>query len=129
MSQIVWQTLNSPLVILALGFVLTTLVGAFLASQLQQKNWKHQTQLTLFQKRYDEGVKFLDELSDLIGKRYFLLQRYLWAIKSPVDYDVDRVRNEYFQCVQECNSKLRTMRNKARLLIGEKRASTPRLWR
>jgi hypothetical protein len=118
----VWEALNTPFVLLLLGFVFTAIFGAALAAKFQQRNWKKQTQLTLFQKRYDEGVNFLDQLSDLVGKRYYLLQRYLWAIEDPTAYGLDACSEDYFACVRDWNTKMRTMRNKARLLIGEERA-------
>jgi hypothetical protein len=118
----IWKFLNTPFSLLLFGFVLTSIFGATLAAWLQLRNWKKQTQLTLFQKRYDEGVIFLDALSDLVGRRYFLLQRYFWAIEDPTAYKLDSCSEEYFACVRDWNTRLRTMRNKARLLIGEERA-------
>jgi hypothetical protein len=114
--------LNSPLGLLFVGFLLTSVIGAALSAWLQQRNWKRQSQLALFQKRYDEGVKFLDELSDLIGKRYFAMQKLIWALRDREAYDLDKVTTEYYECVKEWNGRLRTMRNKARLLISEERA-------
>jgi hypothetical protein len=118
----IWTFLNKPLVLLLLGFGLTTVVGGMLTTRFQERSWERQTQLALFEKRYDEGVKFLDELSDLVGRRYFLLQRYVWAIRDPQHYELDKVSEAYFSSVAEWNIKLRTMRNKTRLLLGEARA-------
>lgn len=118
----IWDFLNKPLSVLLLGFLLTTISGGALAAWFRQRNWKRQARLALFQKRYDEGATFLDALSDLVGKRYFLLQRYLWSVEDPVAYDTQACANEYFACVKEWNTRLRTTRNKARLLIGEERA-------
>ncbi|MEJ0074011.1 MAG: hypothetical protein WDO17_00950 [Alphaproteobacteria bacterium] len=122
MQAQLWKFFNAPLGLLLVGFVLTSIIGAVLSAWLQQRNWKRQTQLSLFQKRYDEGVKFLDDLSDLIGKRYFALQKLIWALRDRRSYDLEKVTAEYHECVQEWNGKLRTMRGKARLLVGEDRA-------
>jgi hypothetical protein len=48
-----------------------------------------------------------------------LLQRYVWAIRDRESYDLQRASEEYFASVTEWNTKVRTMRNKTRLLIGE----------
>jgi hypothetical protein len=42
-------------------------LGGVLTARLQQMSWERQAQLALFEKRYDEGVKFFDELSNLEG--------------------------------------------------------------
>jgi hypothetical protein len=115
----VWKFVNTPLGLLLLGFAFTTVLGGVLTARLQQMSWERQAQLALFEKRYDEGVKFFDELSNLVGRRYFLLQRYLWAIRDRESYDLQRASEEYFASVTEWNTKVRTMRNKTRLLIGE----------
>jgi hypothetical protein len=114
-----WKFVNTPLGLLLLGFTFTTVMGGILTAYLQQMSWERQAKLALFEKRYDEGVKFLDELSDLIGRRYFLLQRYLWAIRDRESYNLDKASEDYFASVVEWNTRLRTMRNKTRLLIGE----------
>ena len=115
----VWKFVNTPLGLLLLGFTFTTVMGGILTAHLQQMSWERQAKLALFEKRYDEGVKFLDELSDLIGRRYFLLQRYLWAIRDHESYNLNKASEDYFAGVVEWNTRLRTMRNKTRLLIGE----------
>jgi hypothetical protein len=115
----VWKFVNTPLGLLLLGFSFTTVLGGILTARLQQMSWERQTQLALFEKRYDEGAKLLDELSNLVGRRYFLLQRYLWAIQDRESYDLQKVSEDYFASVIEWNTKIRTMRNKTRLLIGE----------
>jgi len=122
MSSQIWHFLNTRFGLLLVGFVFTSVVGAVLSAWLQQRNWKRQSQIALFQKRYDEGVAFLDDVSDLIGKRYFAVQRFIWALRDRQAYDLEKVTAEYFECVKDWNIKLRTMRNKARLLVGEDRA-------
>jgi hypothetical protein len=94
------------------GFVFTTVLGGFLGAGLQRKGWERQTQAALFQKRYEEGVKFLDDLSDLIGRRYFLLQRLVWLMEDEKAGDVERAFQEYYEVVKDWNIRLRTFRNR-----------------
>jgi hypothetical protein len=101
-----------------IGVLLTTLVGGW----FQHRSWDRKRRLTMFEKRFEEGISFLNELSDLIGKRYFRLHRYLWSIENPKAYDSAKVAEEYFESVRGWNEKLRTMRNRARLLLGEAKA-------
>ena len=119
-----WDVLNSKLVLLILAFVLTTLAGGFLSSSLQRALWQRQTRVDLFRKRYEEGTKFLDDLSRLVGKRFYQLQRFVWAMKDSVGENLlGNIEAEYFQVVADWNSSLRMNRNKIRLLIGERQAN------
>ena len=115
MSEKIW--------LLILGFVLTTLCGGILGYWLKQRSWRIETEHALHRARYDEGVKFLDALSDQVGRRFFLLQRYLWAIEEDDgDKMLDREK-EYFTSVVEWNSTFWKNRNKIRLLVDEDQAN------
>ena len=64
-------------------FLLTTVIGALWTSFLTAISWRRQeTKVDLFRKRYDEGTKFLDDLSLSIGTRFYLIQRFFWAIRD-----------------------------------------------
>jgi hypothetical protein len=121
--KLVQTFINSNIGPILVGFVLTTVIGGFFGAWLQGTAWERQTQAALFQKRYEEGTKFLDDLSDLIGKRYFFLQRLVWRMEDPELGDVEKAFQEYDEVVKDWNVRLRTFRNKARLLIGEEFAS------
>src|SRR5262245_56701386 len=41
------------------------------------------------------------ELSDLMGKRYFLLQRLVWAMENPKDNNVEKIFAEYYDVVKD----------------------------
>jgi len=111
------------IILLSIGFMLTTVFGGILGFLLNRKLWKTQTEHTIYRASFDEGTKFLDELSALVGRRFFLLQRFLWAIQ---EQDTDKVENrekEYFECVKEWNSTYWRSRNKIRLLVSDIQAS------
>lgn len=118
----IWDFLNSNFCLLLSGFLFTTIAGAVLSNNLQRASWDRQTRLDLFKKRYEEGIQFLDSLSTLIGKRFFELQRLLWAMKHPDKYDLAATGKGYFAIVCEWNTHLRANRNKVRLLIGHDEA-------
>jgi hypothetical protein len=115
--------MEEKVVLLAIGFFLTTVTGGALGFFLNRRMWKTQTEHTVYRASFDEGVKFLDELSELIGRRFFLLQRFLWAIE---DGDPEKIRDreiDYFDVVKEWNYKYWRSRNKIRLLISEAQAN------
>ena len=118
-----WDYLNSDLIRLLLGFILTTLAGAIIANLFQKKSWQRQTRIDLYRKRYEEGTKFLDELSELVGKRYYLLQRFLWAVENGNTDKVEVASKEYFEIVKVWNSCYFKNRNKVRLLISDEMAN------
>jgi len=114
-----WEVINSKVVILAFGFILTTITGAIIAYHFQQRSWARQTYLDLYKAKYDEGIKFLDDISELIGKRFFYLQRFMWEISSDDGNNLPRLEKEYFDLVLIWNSNYYKNRNKLRLLVGE----------
>jgi hypothetical protein len=117
------EFVNSELGLLLIGFLLTTVAGGLITVIFQREAWKRQTRVNLHQKLYDDGVVFLDELSELIGERYFAIQRWLWALGEPESYDLGDVETAYFAIVAIWNKRLRLNRNKLRLLIDEEHAS------
>jgi hypothetical protein len=119
----VWEVLNSSLFLLIIGFALTTIVGTYLTHLTQRNAWRRDTRVQLLRQRYDEGCKFLDELAELIGRRFFAAQRLLWAIENTKDYDLPKTAAEYYAIVSEWNTRLWENRNKIRLLVSEEQAN------
>jgi hypothetical protein len=64
---------SEKILLVVLTFLLTTVLGAVWTSFLNATSWRTQTRMDLFRKRYDEGTKFLDELSLSIGTRFYLV--------------------------------------------------------
>lgn len=115
MSEKVW--------LLILGFVLSTVIGGVLGYLLKQRSWEIETEHSLHRSRYEEGVKFLDQLSDQIGKRFYLLQRFLWTIDGHDEEKILDREREYFASVVDWNSSFWRNRNKIRLLANEEQAN------
>lgn len=110
--------LNSPFGLLLVGFLLTTGVGTYFQVSASKRQAKRQLQI----ERYAEGTKFLNDLSELAGTRFFGLQRWLWAIKNPSSNDIGDERNSYFECVRLWNQRTWANRATLRLLVGEAQA-------
>ena len=49
--------------------------------------------MDLFRKRYDEGTKFLYDLSLSIGTRFYLIQRFFWAIRDEETKNITLTRD------------------------------------
>lgn len=116
------ESLNDKLIVALVTFILTSLLGALWTFLLSSRSWERQTRLTLYKERYQEGTKFLDQLSELIGKRFFLLKRLLWAIEAGEVKGIQNANKQYFEVVQEWNRQFWLNRNKVRLLVDEVQA-------
>ncbi len=105
------------------GFLLTTVLGGFWGFLLKKRSWQMETEHSIHMARFDEGVKFLDTLSEQVGKRFFLLQRFFWAIEEGNQEKILEREKEYFSTVTDWNSSFWRNRNKIRLLVNEDQAN------
>jgi hypothetical protein len=115
--------MDEKTLLLVLSFLLTTVLGGFWGFMLKRRSWQTETEHSIHQARFDEGTMFLDDLSELVGRRYFLLQRLLWSIQDGDNSKTLEREKEYFVTVCEWNSKFWRNRNKIRLLVGEDQAN------
>jgi hypothetical protein len=114
--------LSDKLVIVIATFLLTTVLGAFWASLLKTSSWKRETKLDMYRKRYNEGTKLLENLSLLIGKRFYAIQRLFWAIRDGQKDRLPELEREYFAVVAKWNARFWLYRNQIRLLVGNQQA-------
>ncbi|MFC1725265.1 hypothetical protein ACFL4T_06535 [candidate division KSB1 bacterium] len=109
--------------LLIIGFLITGVLGGFWGYVLKRRSWAEETKFSLYQARYKEGTSFLDEISELIGQRFFLLQRLWWAIEDQDATRISQCEATYFIAVENWNSCFWKNRNKIRLLVGEDQAN------
>ena len=76
------EFLNSKFGLLLSGFVLTTIAGGILNYLFQSAAWKRQQKYQLLANAIVEGRDLFDELTDLMNRRVFGLQRVYWVIKE-----------------------------------------------
>jgi hypothetical protein len=121
--QLSWRFLGTDQGKLLVGFALTTIAGGALAYVFQSLSWRRQARLDLYRQRYADGSLLLEQLSSMVDRRYFRLQRLIWVVGdgAPAEKVAERER-EYFETVVEWNEKLRSVHNRIRLLIGETEA-------
>jgi hypothetical protein len=124
MLEQVGAALNTDLGKLVAAFFLTTLGGGLLTFLFQRLSWQRQAYLDMHRQRYQEGVELLQQLSSMVDKRFFRLQRLLWEIDDGNDpRKVEEREREYFVAVVEWNESLRSTHNRIRLLLGDPEAS------
>ena len=131
--NIVLKFLNSPFIVVVLGFFLTTLVGSYLTTKFQEESWSRQKRFEMTRQDYewerekmfeilrrklDEGQKSLETISDLINTRYMRLHGVFEAvIKNEVPLANKRWK-AYMETVEEWNVKLIINQNKLKRLVS-----------
>lgn len=107
--------------IAALLGVAAVILGAVLNQVFRHFSWRQETLHALERARYDESVAFLDSVSTLCGKRFFHLQRLVWALEEAPrdDRKIKAIEKEYFGVVKEWNIAYWAIRSRIRLLLGD----------
>ena len=70
------------LILLVIGFMLTTLVGGFLADRFRRENAKTELEIAAMQSDIGRSVQVFENISQLMDKRLFRMRR-LHAHESP----------------------------------------------
>jgi hypothetical protein len=65
-----------------IGFVLTTVVGGWWATRLQQRSWDHQNDVRLQEAELVRAAEVSRELSQLLDRRLYRMRRLFWAIQN-----------------------------------------------
>ena len=114
------KQVTTILVSVIVSFI-TALIVALITHRLRISAWKQESRHSLFKARYEDGVKFLEDFSRMLGKRHFLLQRLVWSLDNGIvsGESFDAKMKEYYEVVKEWNFNLWSYRNKIRLLLGE----------
>jgi hypothetical protein len=69
-------------ILLIVGFLFSGVLGGFWGYVLKRRSWAEETRHSLYQARYEEGTRFLDELSELVGRRFFSYSDYGGLLKT-----------------------------------------------
>ena len=128
-----WVILNSPFTLVIVGFLLTTWLGGYLTTKLQEESWSRQKHFEMAQqdfewerekkfeilrRKLDEGQRSLEAISDLINKRYMRLHGTFEAIIKREAKLVDSRWKKYMETVEEWNVKLIINQNKLKRLVS-----------
>lgn len=72
----------SVVVSVVLGFVLTTVVGGWWATRLQDRSWERQNDLRQKEDAVKRAATTADELLRLLDKRLYRMRRLYWAAEA-----------------------------------------------
>jgi hypothetical protein len=92
-----------------LTFILTGLIGNFLAQQWQQRNWMNQQKLQGEEKHYFALTALWEELMNLASRRLWRMRRLMNALVEGDNQKIEERRNEYDAVLSEWNEKFQSM--------------------
>jgi nucleotide-binding universal stress UspA family protein len=72
---------DEPLVLLVVGFLLTSGLGGALAYVFQQRAWRHQYLTQRDDLLREQALKTFEEVSTLLDKRLYRMRRVFWAAR------------------------------------------------
>ncbi len=102
---------------IVVAIVLSTAGGSLLAFIFQSMQWKRQKRFELLQHQLREGKDLAHEVTQLVNRRFFALQRLLWAIEEKSG-KVDEMWASYYGDVIQWNQNLTSIRIRTRLFAG-----------
>lgn len=101
----------TDVIAIALGFVLTTVVGGWWAARLQERSWDRQNERRLDEDEQQRAAAACEEISRLLDKRLYRMQRLFWVI-ARLDEDAAAVEqldarlSDYNDVLYEWNDRL-----------------------
>ncbi len=102
---------ESPLLLLVVGFVLTTVLGGALGYVFQQRSWRQQTLAQRVDRDLEAATGTFDEVSVLLDQRLYRMRRVYWmarrAASAPGELaELDAAVGAYRVVVERWNDNL-----------------------
>ena len=73
--------MNEPILLLVIGFLLTSVLGGALAYLFQQRAWRHQYETERRHQQHQLTLKTFEEVSALLDQRLYRMRLIFWAAK------------------------------------------------
>ncbi len=73
------------LVLLVVGFLLTTVLGGFLGSYFQTRTWTQRYAAERRDERHRQAMATFEQLSTLMDRRLYRMKRVWWLISRSID--------------------------------------------
>jgi hypothetical protein len=94
---------------IVVGFALTTLAGGWWAARLQERSWVRQNDVRLREAENERAGAACQDLTLLLDRRLYRMQRLLWAADGSTDAgEIERRREEYLDVLFAWNDHLNT---------------------
>jgi hypothetical protein len=76
--------MGNQIILLLVGFLLTSVAGGLLGSFFQQRTWRHQHDVQQREQEQQQAIKVFEEISSLLDKRLYRMRLMYWATKDHV---------------------------------------------
>lgn len=119
MKKPLYETLNSPLALLILGFLLTTLVGSYINHSFHDESWKSKARFEIFKERLGEATEAQSSIIVLSNRRITMLERMYFELEANRLQSARNIWKDYFQLVREWNHSVKSNNNRLSLLFGD----------
>jgi hypothetical protein len=103
------------LILTVIGIILTSILGSGLTYWFTYRQWQYAIKQQIMETRVREARETLLKTMQLCQNRWFSSQRLVWACETPVDFDVNELRQKYIDSVREWNLNLYPQR----ILVAE----------
>lgn len=112
------------LVLLGVGFLLTSVAGGLLGSYFQRRTWAHQHEVERSEQDRQQAVKVFEEISSLLDQRLYRMRLVFWAARDRArdtgrDQDLERAREGYSASLRAWNDNLNRCLALVTVFFGE----------
>src|SRR5215813_8955483 len=103
--------MGQQLLLLVVGFVLTSVLGGLLGYLLQSRAWAHQHDVQRRDEERQQALKTFEEISLLLDRRLYRMRRLYWAARSKAqgvgdEAGLTSARDDYREVLAEWNDNL-----------------------
>lgn len=98
--------MGDQVLLLALGFILTTVLGGLLGYVFQRRAWSHQFEVQRSAAERSAASSALDELSSLLDKRRYRMLLVYWQLDREDPEEFDRRLRAYRAVLEDWNDGL-----------------------
>jgi hypothetical protein len=99
--------MGDQVLLLVIGFGLTSVLGGALGWFFQTRSWSHQHRAQQRDEERVQALKVFEEVSSLLDRRLYRMQRVFWAARAGGDTGrLDAARDDYRQVVAIWNDNL-----------------------
>ena len=106
------------LVLLLIGFGLTTLVGGSLGYYFQRMSWRNENNVRRYEAEIAKASEIFDDISGLLDRRLYATRRLIWAYQENDTEAIKKQREIYGQVVYDWNGTLNRNLSRAQRYFG-----------
>lgn len=97
----------NDLILLLIGFILTSIVGGFISFMIQNRSWDHQYNQTLLQSEKQKAESVFTDVSSLMDNRIYKMRKIIWGFSTNEnDKEINQRWDDYKKILDDWNINL-----------------------